>query len=91
MVYYKLHGQMRDDLEVVFVNNPWVSSVFGNYRDYGVKGYYYNSDFVIYQNRPTQLFSNFTPITVDWIADHEPVFEIELQGEPLVMVFDNRE
>lgn len=91
LVYYKLHGQMRADLEVVFDPNPWVSSVFGDYRDYGVKGYYHNSDFVIYQNRPTQLYTKSNPITLDWIAEHEPVFEIELQGEPLVMVFDNRQ
>ncbi len=91
LVYYKLHGQMRADLEIVFDTNPWVSSVFGNFRDYGVKGYFHNADFVIYQNRPTQLFTQSNPISLDWIEKNEPVFEIVIKGEPLVMVFDNRQ
>lgn len=91
LIYYQLHGQLREDLKIVHVKNPWASSLFGEIQNFGPAGHFYEADFVIYQNRQTQLFTEETPITTAWLDKNTPVFKLDLQGQPLVMVFDLRE
>ena len=88
LIYYKLHGQLRDDLNIV--HTKWATSLFGDIQSFGPEGLFFDADFVIYQNRQTHLYTESTPITTAWLAKKTPVFQKNVQDQPLVMFFDLR-
>ena len=87
MIYYQLHGQLRDDIH--FAGPEVVPSVLDN-RILTKRASYPQTDFVVFQNRLTTLrHRGLDNPMVDWLAAHTPEFEKRHGDVPLISVYRN--
>ncbi|MBN1230559.1 MAG: glycosyltransferase family 39 protein [Anaerolineales bacterium] len=89
LIYYQRSGRMREDLNIRYASQ-WESSAFGDIRAFAGLGSFVRSDYVIFQNRPTQFGGELRDAGyIEWLNGREPIYEINYQGVPIMQVFEN--
>jgi hypothetical protein len=85
MVYYQLHGRLRDD--VYIATPPYATSILTADARLIVRDYY-KADFVVFQYRQTAIGEDSakSPILA-WIVSREPDVRISYRGVPLLDVY----
>jgi 4-amino-4-deoxy-L-arabinose transferase-like glycosyltransferase len=86
LVYYQIHGQLRKD--VVILNDPYAADLFGSQAPKPAYGDISTADWIIFQYRQSQYGGpeqDYLPIQV--LKDKKPVYELSLQGVPLMDLY----
>jgi 4-amino-4-deoxy-L-arabinose transferase-like glycosyltransferase len=98
MIYYQLHGRLRDDVQIAFP--PFSQSDL--FPEYGAPtaATHDGSDFVVVQYRQTTIGSttenpgsdSFSPHPdSEWLDAHEPEFQLVYDGVPIMEIYSNPE
>jgi len=92
LVYYQLHGILRDDVFIAITYDTNPQTVFGTSVPFHkVAVSYTQATFVIIQYRQSYLYdSNGQPMDVaKWMSDLKPVYRVERQGVPIMDIYRN--
>jgi 4-amino-4-deoxy-L-arabinose transferase-like glycosyltransferase len=92
LVYYQLHGILRDDVFIAITYDTNPQTVFGTSVPFHkVAVSYTQATFVIIQYRQSYLYdSNGQPVDVaKWMSDLKPVYRVERQGVPIMDIYRN--
>jgi len=92
LVYYQLHGILRNDVSIAITDNPNPQTVFGtSVAFHQVPVPYTQATFVILQYHQSYLYDgNGQPIEVaKWSAGLAPAYRIERQGIPILDIYRN--
>jgi hypothetical protein len=91
MIYYQLHGRLRDDVKIAFP--PFSQSTL--FPEYGAPTFatHDGSDFIVVQYRQTEIGSKpeNTGLDFHWLDTHEPDFRLDYNGMPIMEVYSNPE
>ncbi|HEY5119581.1 MAG TPA: glycosyltransferase family 39 protein, partial [Anaerolineales bacterium] len=92
LVYYQLHGILRDDVSIAITYDSNPQTVFGTSVPFHkVAVSYTQATFVIIQYHQSYLYdSNGQPVDVaKWMSDLKPVYRVERQGVPILDIYRN--
>ena len=92
LVYYQIHGILRDDVSIAITYDTNPQTVFGTsvpFHEVAVS--YTQATFVIIQYHQSYLYdSNGQPVDVaKWMSDLKPVYRAERQGVPIMDIYRN--
>jgi hypothetical protein len=89
MIYYQLIGELRPDLAFTFP--PDEATAFEGIASV-THASYDDADFVVFEYRQSYLggYTEPHPITVEWLDEHRPLFQLGSQGVPLMAIYENR-
>ena len=86
LLYYQLHGQLRQDLRIL--NPESTFSVLGWSTPQPLTGDITSADWIIFQNRQTQLGpAGLKSPLLAYLKNKRPVFELSYQGVPLIRLY----
>ncbi|MFN2152078.1 MAG: hypothetical protein ACK2T5_10815, partial [Anaerolineales bacterium] len=87
LVYYQLIGKMRPDLKIAA--EPYGTSIFGPIVTLRPGTSYHDADYILFQYRQSYFGGRLGQdyITPQWLEEHDPVYQIEHQGIPLLQIF----
>jgi 4-amino-4-deoxy-L-arabinose transferase-like glycosyltransferase len=87
LVYYQLIGKMRPDLKIAA--EPYGTSIFGPIVTLQPGASYHDADYILFQYRQSYFGGRLGQdyITPQWLEEHDPVYQIEHQGIPLLQIF----
>jgi hypothetical protein len=89
MLYYQLIGRLRPDLQFTFP--PDEATAFEGIARV-TRASYDEADLVVFEYRQSYLggYTEPHPITVGWLNERTPVFQLSSQGVPLMAIYENR-
>ena len=86
LLYYQLHGRLRPDL--LILNPEPAFSVLGSSGPQPFTGFIYSADWIIFQNRQTQLGpAGLNSPLLAFLKNKSPVYELRVQGVPLMRLY----
>ncbi len=92
LVYYQLHGILRDDVTIAITYDTNPQTVFGTSVPFHNVAVPYNqATFVILEYHQTFLYdSNGQPVDVTkWMSVLQPVYRVKRQGVPILDIYRN--
>jgi hypothetical protein len=86
MVYYQMHGRLRDDVYISVP--PYGTSILDGGNMYLREVLYKKSDFVVVHHRQTSYVEGGAAYPImEWLGDREADFSYSYQGVPLIDVY----
>lgn len=90
LIYYKKIGRMRNDLIVRYSITHELSN-FGDINKLASFGNYWDADYVIFQNRPSQFGGELKNTNfAEWLKEKKPIYQLSHQDVPILQIFKGK-